>query len=319
MKGIHPPIGPPAGERRMYRSLLLPLDGSSFANEALPLAGLLARTLGARLTLVHVIRPAPDFDFKTPEADLEWRNQVRTAASAALGDLSVDLRREGVEALAEIREGRVVDTLLAAAGEAQADLAVLSSHGAGGFRRWWLGSVADGLLRSGAFPVLLVRPWDDTRERPSEGPRFQTILVPLDGTEASEIALAHAQEFQRVFGAKIILVQVVPTALDVGTLYGIPSVPLDTDAPRRQGEAARDYLDGVSARLEAGDSGPVEVRVVEASGAAEGILNASRDFHADLIVIATEARGGLKRTLLGSVADKVIRGAAPPVLAVPAP
>jgi len=301
----------------MYRSLILPLDGSSFANEAVPLAALLARTFEAPLTLVHVIRPAPDFDFKTPAQDLEWRNRVREAASAALGDLAIQLRKEGVEARADIREGRVIETLVTEAEENQVDLAILSSHGAGGFRRWWLGSVADGLLRAGSFPVLLVRPWDDTRERAAEDPRFERILVPLDGTETAEVALHHAEEFRKKLGGKIVLIQVIPTALDVGTLYGIPSVTLETDARQRQRAAAETYLNGIAARMGGVETGDLEVQVIEASGAAEGILNASRDLQPDLIVIATEARGGMTRTFLGSVADKVIRGAASPVLAVP--
>ena len=302
----------------MFRSLILPLDGSSFAEEAVPMAGFLASAFNSQLHLVHVIRPSPDVDFKTPEEDLEWRTQVREAASGALGEIAGKLRREGVNARAEVREGRVVDTLLACAEEWKADLAVLTTHGAGGFRRRWLGSVADALLRRSEVPVLLVRPWDETTDRTPEEPRFRTILVPLDGSRGGEAALAHAQSLRDRLGAKLVLVQVVPSPLEVGTLYGIPSVKVGGEARQKQKDAAHAYLEEVVGRLGEGQGGQggVEIRVAEASGAAEGILEAVRVTGADLLVLSTHGRGGISRTVVGSVADKVIRGAVPPVLAV---
>lgn len=301
----------------MYNSILLPLDGSSFAEEAVPLAGLLARSFGAHLHLVHVIRPAPDVDFKTPEQDLDWRNQVREAASEAMGEIAGGLRRGGVDVRAEVREGRVVDTLLESAEEREVDLAVLTTHGAGGFRRWWLGSVADALLRRSEVPVLLVRPWDDTRDRTPEEPRFSKVLVPLDGSRGAETALAHARALRERLGVQLVLVQVVPSPLDVGTLYGIPAVKVEGETRRKHKEAALAYLEGKARELRGdGESDGVDVRVVEASGAAEGILEAVRASGADLLVMSTHGRGGVSRAVVGSVADKVIRGAVPPVLAV---
>lgn len=300
----------------MYQSILLPLDGSSFAEEALPLGGLLARQFDGDLHLVHVIRPIPDVDFKTPQDDMDWRSKLREAASGALGDLASELRADGVRVQAEVREGRVVETLLQSIVDVSADLAVLTSHGAGGFRRWWLGSVADALIRRSRIPVLLVRPWDETEDLPSEdGPRFRTILVPLDGSSASENALEHAVRLQEKLGGRLVLVRVVPSPLEVGSMYGIPSVRLEGDSHREHREEAARYLDEVAEGLD----GEVERRVVEASGAAEGVLDAARVTGTDLIVLSSTGRGGFSRTVLGSVADKVIRGAAPPVLVVPPP
>ncbi len=302
----------------MYRSILLPLDGSTFAEEALPLAARLARDADVDLHLVHVIRGAPDVDFKTPGEDLAWRTEVREAASAALGERAARLRRSGVLARAEVREGRVVDALLESAKEHGAELVVLTTHGAGGFRRWWLGSVADALLRKGDVPILLVRPWDDTGERPAGEPRFRTILVPLDGSPASEAVLRHARWLAEVNGARLVLVRVIPSPLEVGTLYGIPSVRLEGEAHRGQREAALAYLEEVASRIsgDTGGEGRPELRVVEASSAAEGVLEAARTLGADLIALSTSGRSGFGRTVIGSVADKVIRGAAVPVLAV---
>ncbi len=306
----------------MLRAILLPLDGSSFSEEALPLAAHLAARAEAELHLLHVIRPAPDVDFKTPEEDLNWRTELREAASAALGERVARLRRGGVLARAEVREGKVVDTLLETARSRKADLVVLTTHGAGGFRRWWLGSVADSLLRKGAFPLLLVRPWDETEDREGREPRFRTVLVPLDGSPASEAVLPFLRWIVEKEGTRIVFVRVVPSPLEVGSLYGIPSVRLEGESHRWQRETALKYLEEAAARFRSGDGAELaepELRVVEASSAAEGVLEAARVVGADLVALSTHGRSGFGRTVIGSVADKVIRGAAAPVLAVRPP
>lgn len=306
----------------MYRSILLPLDGSSFAEEALPLAARLARDEGTELRLLHVIRGAPDVDFKSPADDLAWRKQVREAASGALGDLVARLRRQGIAAHAEVREGPVVPQILEAARQHGSDLVVLTTHGAGGFRRWWLGSVADSLLRQGELPLLLVRPWDDTADHEPDTPRFVRVLVPLDGSPESEAVLPHVSWLHEARDAELVLVRVVPSPLEVGSLYGVPSVRLEGEAHRSQRERALAYLEEVAERLGrqrglAGAQLPrLELRVVEASSAAEGILEAARVQGADLLALSTHGRSGLGRVVVGSVADKVIRGAAIPVLAI---
>jgi nucleotide-binding universal stress UspA family protein len=141
-------------------------------------------------------------------------------------------------------------------------------------------------------------------------------LVPLDGSAAAEHVLDHAR-WLRDQGARLILVRVVPSPLEVGSLYGVPTVRLERESHREQREEAERYLQDVVARLGEGNQ---EARVVEASSAAEGVLDTARIHGADLITLATQGRSALGRMVIGSVADKVIRGAAVPVLAVhPAP
>ncbi|TVP72386.1 MAG: universal stress protein [Gemmatimonadales bacterium] len=306
----------------MFSSILLPLDGSSFAEEAVPMAAAVARAFGARLHMTHVIRPMPgvgDGDASV-DTDMKWRRGVREAASGALSEIAGRLRQEGLEVDADVREGEVVPEILGALEEEKGDLVVMTTHGAGGFRRWWLGSVADSLLRQSRVPILLVRPWDDTRDRPSDEPRFRTILVPLDGSSSSEVALESAVALARADRpTRMVLVRVVPSPLDVGTLYGIPRVRAGGEAARERKEEARSYLEKVADRLPTGELEGVELRVMEASSAAEGIIEAARLAAADLVVISSAGRGGFGRVVLGSVADKVIRGATPPALVVHPP
>ncbi len=301
----------------MFQSILVPLDGSEFSEEALPLGRHLAAKLGVRLHLAHVIRPLTDVDFKTPQEDLEWRNQIREGAEEYLagraGEAEAD---EGISARIAVLEGRPVPTLDGYLQEHGIDLTVMTTHGAGGVERWWLGSVADGLLRKGSTHLLLVRPWDDTEDREPGEPRFNRIVVPLDGSESAEAALEPARVMARTFGATLTLLRVVPAPMELTSVSGVPGVRVEGEGHRTRTAEASSYLDGVAAGF--GDPRP-ETLVVEHRGAAEGVIAGVQRAEGDLVVLSTHGRGGLARAVLGSVADKVIRGSVQPVLAIRPP
>lgn len=297
----------------MYQTLLVPLDGSEFAEEALPMAALLARTLDAELHLAHVIRPAYDVDFKTPQEDFEWKETIWDGAEAYLEGHAEALRKEGVSALTAVLEGRVVQALGDYGDEQDVDLTVLTSHGRGGVTRFWLGSVADGLLRHAHSDLLLVRPWDETEDRTSDVSRFGRILVPLDGSELAESALVPARALAAGFEAAVRTVRVVPKPLELTSIYGVRGVELAGEGHRAQLQEAHDYLEAVRERV---DPDAPEGIVIENSGAASGIVDAAKAWEADLIVLSSHGRGGAERVVLGSVADKVIRGTTRPVLVI---
>jgi nucleotide-binding universal stress UspA family protein len=300
----------------MYPSILLPLDGSEFAEGALPLARRLARKLGSDLHLVHVIRQAPDADLKSPQEDLDWKGRVRDGAEVYLHELSTSLENEGIRVHTAVLDGRVVDSLDGYTREKGIPLVVMTTHGAGGLQRFWLGSVADGLLRRGSASLLLARPWDDTEDRPEPAELFRHLAVPLDGSENGELALGPAEELRRAFGAELTLLRVVPRPVELTSIYGVPGVRVEGEGHRgRQGEAEA-YLAAVAERI--GDPAP-STRVVESGGAAEGVIEGARKAGADLLVLSTHGRSGFERTVLGSVADKVIRGTTLPALVIRPP
>ncbi len=297
----------------MYPSLLVPLDGSSFSEDAMPLARLLARNLEAEVHLVHVIRPAPDADLKMPQDDLDWTQKVREGAEVYLEEEAEALREEGVTVSTAILEGRVVAALGEYLEEHRIPLVVMTTHGAGGLKRWWLGSVADGLLRRGGADILLARPWDETEERPEGEPRFSRIVVPLDGSVEGEAALPPARALARTFEAEGTLLRVVPAPVELTSIYGMAGVRMEGEGHRTRKAEAQEYLDEVASR-EAEDAWSAQV--VEDRGAAEGVIKAARALDADLMVLSTHGRGGLARVVLGSVADKIVRGTTRPVLVV---
>jgi nucleotide-binding universal stress UspA family protein len=139
----------PAAMPVSYRELLVPLDGSEFAEQALAHARLVAGSTGAALTLLSVVGSAED----DAEAEIE-----RATAAAYLERAAGPLRRDGLTVRTLVAAGAPAERILERAAEGRADLIVMATHGRSGWRRLWLGSVANKVVERAETPVLLVRP-----------------------------------------------------------------------------------------------------------------------------------------------------------------
>jgi nucleotide-binding universal stress UspA family protein len=204
----------------------------------------------------------------------------------------------------------VAQSLANYAVETGCDLIVMSTHGRGGLARFWLGSVADSLIRQTPLPLLLVRPHEPSHEAADE-PVFKHILIPLDGSALAEQIMPHAFRFAQHTHAEITLLQAItPLVMAYGTeLYG---AGWDNTLPEKLRAYTSDYLEGVAARLRA-EMLIVQTAVVDAFPA-HAILDYARTHTVALIALATHGRSGVARWLLGSVADKVVCGAETPLL-----
>jgi nucleotide-binding universal stress UspA family protein len=151
---------------------------------------------------------------------------------------------------------------------------------------------------------------------------YQRVMLTTDGSELANAALPHAVALARNSGATLLLLAATDS-LDELLAEGNPTGWLDLGgglseddaraALRRQHEAATRHLEELAATIE--DAPPVELHVVDGP-AAHAIVDAATTLNADVIVIATHGRSGLRRALLGSVADHVLHHAACPVLLV---
>jgi nucleotide-binding universal stress UspA family protein len=189
-------------------------------------------------------------------------------------------------------------------------LVVMTTHGRGGLSRAWFGSIADALIRHLDAPVLMVRPQSAGRQG-SQAVHFDHILVPLDGSVLSEQAIQEAVKFGKLFDARYTLLEVVLPPFGVSPDAMAPVVyQAETEELRR---AASTYLDGLAAPLRS-EGLEVETAVVIQPQAAAGILEEAAIRQVDLIIMGSHGRGGWRRYALGSVADKVQRGASVPVL-----
>lgn len=293
----------------MYRSILVSLDGSKFAESALPWALALGRTGSADLHLASVHEPIPSFSYDEWEAAAwdwseEYLKQIRERV-APKADGEVD---------AWVGSGRVVDCLLKHATDVSADLVVMATHGRGAFSRAWLGSVTDGLLRETHLPVLVVRPPEGQPvDLEAELPTVSNIVVPLDGSDLAESELAEARLLAKEFGATVHLVRIVAYPVEIASPYLPHTVQMNQRLVEEARELAETYMAERAAMLEE-DGIAVETHVHVDAQAGHAIAQVADDVKADLVIMATHGRGGIQRALLGSTTDKVIRAVHAPVL-----
>lgn len=226
--------------------------------------------------------------------------------------LAAQLTREtSLPVDAEFLEGPVVVALERYLTARPRSLVVMMTHGIGGLKRAWLGSVADGLIRRAPVPILLLRSGAEWPGNLVE-PLFRRVVVPLDGSAMAEEILDLLAPLGTA-GETVYTLLTVIRPLPLGD-YPVPVAESWTG--RSEVEAQRDaaiaYLSGVAERLRQHVS-RVETHVVVHSRTAEGILDEAETRHADLIALATHGWGGAARLFVGSVADKVVRGASVPV------
>jgi nucleotide-binding universal stress UspA family protein len=299
----------------MYHSILVPLDGSTFGEQALPLAVTLARRSGAVLRLAHAHSPELVSSIVGLAAvDESLDGPSRESERAYLDGLAQRLATTwDLDVATELLEGSPVAALREHATDTSASLIVMSTHGRGPMSRVWLGSVADALVRQVPMPVLAIRPHlealdvlDMSHER-----IIRHVLVPLDGSTLAEDALAQAVELGRLMAAEYTLLQAVdPIVMDLAPSARLSG--LDEHLVAELQAAAQEYLAGVARRLRAKSLRVSTAAVV--APASSAILEYARHHAIDLIAMATHGRVGVSRVVLGSVADKVVRGAFVPVL-----
>ncbi|HKP51346.1 MAG TPA: universal stress protein [Chloroflexia bacterium] len=304
----------------MDKCILVPLDGSALAEMALPHAVALARTMSKELILVRVV-PMPlaynQAIWGAPVPTSVWEISEEEAKSARehLARTAEKLDHLNIEVHTQVLEGDPAAMIIAYAEQhPRVATIAMSTHGRSGLGRWFFGSVAEKVLQAAPVPLLLVRAAESESARAPRAldeARYDTILVPLDGSPLAELAVEPAQHIAATTGAKLILISAV---------VGPPVVPeLITSAEERtlwdqEIEWQSSYLGEVKARLLA-EGLEADSRVVS-QPPAEAIVQMSERGHADLIVMSTHGRGGLQRLWLGSVAIKVVRGTGLPVLLV---
>ncbi len=298
----------------MYESILVPLDGSLASEQALPMALDVAERTGARLELVIVQQyGAPPYLLaETPPPDADADREQRTGLDAYIEEVAGRARMRVASVSASVLEGEIAETLIARAAETGASLIVMTTHGRGGVSRMWLGSVAEQIVREIAVPVLLRRPRDAAPA--VTGPfTLRRLLVPLDESAVSESVVEPAAALASAFGAEIVLLRVVEPLIVRARIVTAPAVEVDEEDLARQAERAERYLDRVIDRLQAKKLSARQ-HLMAHHQPARAILDAARDTQADAIAMATRGYGGLRRLVIGSVADKVLRGAECPLM-----
>jgi nucleotide-binding universal stress UspA family protein len=154
----------------MYKSIVVTLDGSKFAEQALPHARACAKAFHSECLYLLAVIPATEFQpivtaeiypvfvsDEFVESQQALVNEFEQSLNTYLNSVVNDLAKEGIAAIPVIRHGNAADEILAFAREKNVDLIVMSTHGRSGLSRWVYGSIADKVLRGAHLPVLLIR------------------------------------------------------------------------------------------------------------------------------------------------------------------
>jgi len=280
----------------MFDKLLVPLDGSAQAAVALPLARALAQQTGAVVRLLRVVPPAGPGE--KDQGAIEAKNNLsEIAAELTAGGVRVDtgVRPDDDPGAAIVREAR----------DWGASAIVMATHGRSGLARVVRGSVAQRVVAESPVPVVLLRPGG------RRVTRITTLLVPVDGTPGSSLALGAAIPLARETGARLTLLQVVTPFLQDYLPDGMIFDPAWDEAARA---SAQSYVDTLAERVR--ESGIAATGVATLGTTAKEIVRVADDLGADVIVMSTHALTGPMRTLVGSVADEVVRTAHQPVALV---
>jgi nucleotide-binding universal stress UspA family protein len=297
----------------MFRHLLVPLDGSGLAETVLPAAAYLSETLGAAVTLIHIIEEgaAPFVHGERHLTRPEEADQYLEETGRRFFPPKVCLKRHVHTAgVKEVSAGIVLHE-----SELAPDLVVMCTHGRGGLRGLLFGRIAQQVVEAGTIPVLLIRP-----EGASAGKPFvlRMLLAPTDGTPLHAEGLEVAFGLARALKARLELVAAVPT---LGTLSGQHAT-----AGRLVPGATRAVLDLAEADL----SGYLKKQVerFQGSGVATGmriergepaavVIRLAEELDVDGIVMGSHGKSGTKAFWTGSISARVLAQTLRPLLLVP--
>jgi nucleotide-binding universal stress UspA family protein len=278
-----------------HHHVLVPVDGSQRAEAALPYAAALAEAAGVGISLLAVV---DDLGAGAYADRLEAL--VGEGLRSYLHRLAERLRAGGTLVEAAVREGDAADIILAQAEHTHT--VVMTTRGLGGLDRWLIGSVADKVMRLAPCPVVLIRPVDQAAD--GDHPwQARRILVPLDGSPLAEGALPLAYDWAAALGTEVVLVRVQPwVAMQMAIYDGY--VPDAGRIDEEAAQAAAEYLAEVQQRAPAG----VTVTTAVLRGdPATCLIDFAEAQPVDLVVMSSHGRGGLRRMVLGSVADRIVR------------
>jgi nucleotide-binding universal stress UspA family protein len=297
-------------QRPLFRSFLVPLDGSHLAESVLPLVERLAAAFAGKVRLLHIMEQhAPS----SIHGERHLTSSVE--AEAYLMTVAARLHRAGIAVETHVhgaREGDVARSIVEHTQELDSDIVVLCTHGGGGLRELLFGSIAQQVLQRGTRPILLIPP-SATKHPPAFS--LRQLLVPLDGTPAHEQALPAASAIAHVCSAVMRLVLVIPTLTTLSGERAVPGLLLPITMTAildlaQQGGA--EYLEHIAAAYRT-EGLSVSVEVARGDPVPT-VLDLADRHETDLIVMASHGRAGIEALLSGSVAPRIAGRTGHPLL-----
>jgi nucleotide-binding universal stress UspA family protein len=297
----------------MFTKLLVPLDGSDTAEQALPYVRYLAQDKNLVIELLSVVDVAHMASHMTAERALHLDTMMEDAVRASekylqaiAGTLTAAKIKTSVET------GTPEEVIIEKAAVEQNTLVTIATHGRSGMKRWLLGSVAEKVLRGTTDPVLLIRARENTTIE--DVTTLKSLVVPLDGSELAERVLPTAIELAKQRNLEIVLIRAynIPTTAYAG-VEGY-ALPVD-DLLKSMREEASEYLENKIADLKKLGLGRVSF-IAKEGLAADEIISFAKTLPGGLIAMFTHGRSGVRRWVLGSITETVVRHSENPVLVI---
>jgi nucleotide-binding universal stress UspA family protein len=298
----------------MFNKMLIPLDGSPSAEKVLPYARALGGALKIPVELLAAvdigemathIDPSKAQFLDTMLEDVERRNREYLNGIAA--------RASGVQIASTIAKGRAEDVIIETAAVDKNTLIAMATHGRSGLNRWMLGSVTEKVLRGCENPLLVIRASEAID--PGEKVALKTVIVPLDGSDVAERVLPAVIALAKAMDLEVILFRAyhIPYTVYSGT-DGYSAIDFEDLTATARDEATQ-YLDKKSQELK--QQGLPKISHIAKEGlSADEIISLGRATPGNLIAMCSHGRSGVKRWVLGSVTETVVRHSGDPVLVV---
>jgi nucleotide-binding universal stress UspA family protein len=287
----------------MWKKILVPLDGSDLAELALPCAEELANAFKSEVILLHVSEPSEE--------------HYRHMHQLYVEEVAQRLRERVRKVIPVVVTGKPADEIISYAEKNDIGLVIITSHGRSGIMSWATGSIASKLLQGIEQPLLLVRAARPKRKAQKKI-LFNRILLPLDGSEAGEAAVAYVGELMSRIEAEVTLFGVISSGQHIRTVGGLDYINYPEEELAVLKKEAEEYLNGVYRRLKR-RKGSVRVKIeVGAFDIGQEILRYAGDNRVNLIAISSHGHSGIERWVFGSIANKVVLNSKAPVLLVKA-
>ncbi|HXZ04883.1 MAG TPA: universal stress protein [Ktedonobacteraceae bacterium] len=315
----------------MYKRILVPLDGSTRAESAVPIAARIAQASGGSVILLQVVSIPIEIETEKPPSEIysqpAYDKGIADTKSYLEGVATFDVLKEVNKETAAVT-GAIAPSILSAIQSLHADLVVMCSHGFTGFKHWALGSVAHKLAPHSSVPVLVLRDGGSVPTTESQQP--MRVFVPLDGSPLSESALEPAAQLITALAPSthrvIHLMRVVDVPSSYGKFRSLVDDRYDAGVRAETKNEYKAYLDAVAKRFTEGDLAAYKLAVTTSvpinMDVAQAIVQAAEEGEGselsgyDLVVMATHGRGGVQRWVLGSVAERVLQATKVPLMIV---
>ncbi|HWH77659.1 MAG TPA: universal stress protein [Candidatus Binatus sp.] len=299
----------------MYKKILIPLDGSATAESVLPYARVCAQKLNASIELLTIV-DVMDMARAASAADGLYLDRILEEETRRMSDYLTKIAKSlaGLAVEPRLEKGNAAEVIIETAAADKGALVMMATHGRSGLNRFLLGSVAEKVLRGTLNPLLLVRASAPTQI--NEEAALKTIVVPLDGSELAEAVLPAVEELAKKLDLEIVLLRIYAVPYGAYTAGEGFYNPVNLEALLgRVRDETLEYLESKTEALKR--KGVDKISFIAKEGlAADEIIAYGRETPDNLIAMCTHGRSGVRRWVLGSVTESVVRHSGDPVLIV---